>query len=203
VRDVVLRVNEEYIRSAGTADEYRTEPPFKLQGSYRNMNRIAEKVLPIMNDDELKNLVNDHYASESQTLTTASEANLLKYKELVGSQTKEETARWNEIKSTFNRRQLLGGDGDPMQQIIAVLSTFREGLGAIQNTLVEGIDKMTANPPVVVVEAARPIDLTTPATKQTEASPRHDPPPPREEEKPRSTTARRIIRIDDDDPSKR
>ena len=54
VRDVVLRVNREYIRSAAQADDYRTEPPFKLQGSYRNMNRIAEKVLPMMNDDELR-----------------------------------------------------------------------------------------------------------------------------------------------------
>ena len=27
VRDVVLRVNEEYIRSAAQADAYRTEPP--------------------------------------------------------------------------------------------------------------------------------------------------------------------------------
>ena len=43
VRDVVLKVNREYIRSAAQSDEYRTEPPFKLQGSYRNMNRIAEK----------------------------------------------------------------------------------------------------------------------------------------------------------------
>src|SRR5690606_5037888 len=46
VRDVVLAVNRQYIRSAAQADEYRTEPPFKLQGSYRNMNRIAEKVVP-------------------------------------------------------------------------------------------------------------------------------------------------------------
>ena len=27
------------------ADEFRTEPPFRLQGSYRNMNRLAEKVV--------------------------------------------------------------------------------------------------------------------------------------------------------------
>ena len=44
VRDAVLRVNRAYIRSAAQADAYRTEPPFKLQGSYRNMNRIAERV---------------------------------------------------------------------------------------------------------------------------------------------------------------
>jgi hypothetical protein len=46
IREVVLRVNQEYIHSAAQADEFRTEPPFRLQGSYRNMNRLAEKVVP-------------------------------------------------------------------------------------------------------------------------------------------------------------
>ena len=54
VRDVVLRVNREYIDSAAQADDYRTEPPFKLQGSYRDMNKIAERIAAIMNDEELK-----------------------------------------------------------------------------------------------------------------------------------------------------
>ncbi|MCW8132596.1 MAG: DNA repair ATPase, partial [Planctomycetota bacterium] len=36
VRDTVLTVNKEYIRSAGIHEDYRTEPAFKLQGSYRN-----------------------------------------------------------------------------------------------------------------------------------------------------------------------
>ena len=27
----------------------RVEPPFKLQGSYRNMNKLAEKISPVMN----------------------------------------------------------------------------------------------------------------------------------------------------------
>ena len=48
VRDTILRVNQEYIKSAAQEDAYRTEPPFKLQGSYRNMARIADKVLPLM-----------------------------------------------------------------------------------------------------------------------------------------------------------
>ncbi len=80
VRDVILRVNQEYILSAAQADDYRTEPSFKLQGSYRNMNRIAEKIIPIMNDEELERLIVDHYVSEAQTLTTGAEANLLKFK---------------------------------------------------------------------------------------------------------------------------
>ncbi|MGB0840520.1 MAG: ATP-binding protein, partial [Chitinophagales bacterium] len=56
VRDVIFRVNMEYIASAAQADEYRTEPPFLLQGSYRNMNKLAEKIVPIMNEQELRTL---------------------------------------------------------------------------------------------------------------------------------------------------
>ncbi|MEM7081088.1 MAG: AAA family ATPase, partial [Pseudomonadota bacterium] len=49
VQRVVLAVNQEYIRSAAMDELFRTEPPFKLQGSYRNMNKLAEKILPVMN----------------------------------------------------------------------------------------------------------------------------------------------------------
>ncbi len=45
-RNVVLDVNREYIDSAAQADEFRTEPAFKLQGSYRDMNKIAEADCP-------------------------------------------------------------------------------------------------------------------------------------------------------------
>ena len=47
-RRVVL--NQQYIASAAQADQYRSEPPFKLQGSYRNMNKMAEKISAVMND---------------------------------------------------------------------------------------------------------------------------------------------------------
>jgi hypothetical protein len=58
----LLKVNAEYIRSAAQADAYRTEPPFKLQGSYRNMNKIAEKVVAAMTPTS---------SSASSTTTTA------------------------------------------------------------------------------------------------------------------------------------
>ena len=83
IRNVILQVNQEYIHSAGQTDEFRTEPAFRLQGSYRNMNRLAEKVVSVMNDQEVQDLVLDHYKSESQTLTTGAEANFLKFKELI------------------------------------------------------------------------------------------------------------------------
>ena len=101
VRDTILRVNLEYIRSAAQEDAYRTEPAFKLQGSYRNMNRIAEKVIPLMTDDEVEGLIRDHYENESQTLTTGAEANLLKFKELENILSPEETQRWEQIKKDF------------------------------------------------------------------------------------------------------
>ncbi|MFM9746164.1 hypothetical protein ACKI2C_52295, partial [Streptomyces brasiliscabiei] len=45
IRNTVLKVNAQYIASAAQDNNYRTEPPFKLQGSYRNMNKMAEKVV--------------------------------------------------------------------------------------------------------------------------------------------------------------
>ena len=38
IRNVVLKVNQLYIDSAGMQDANRTEPAFRMQGSYRNMN---------------------------------------------------------------------------------------------------------------------------------------------------------------------
>jgi hypothetical protein len=85
IRDVVLLVNAQYIHSAAIAEEFRTEPPFKLQGSYRDMNKMVAKVQSIMNDEELEELIFSHYQSESQTLTNGAEANMLKFKELINS----------------------------------------------------------------------------------------------------------------------
>jgi hypothetical protein len=140
VRDVVLRANEEYIRSAGQADAYRTEPPFKLQGSYRNMNRLAEKIAPVMNDAELEDLLAAYYRNEAQTLTTGAEANLLKFKEMIGKLSPDESVRWEEIKKTFRKNQILGGSGedDPVSRVVAKLAAFYDGLSGIKEVLAEG-----------------------------------------------------------------
>ncbi len=139
VRDVILTVNQEYIRSAGMGDEFRTEPAFKLQGSYRDMNKLAEKLIPIMNDRELKAMLLTHYESESQTLTSGAEANLLKFKQMVGWMTEEEQARWNDIKATFMKKQsLLGIDaGDKFGQVIAQLGSLVDGIEGMRKA-VEG-----------------------------------------------------------------
>jgi hypothetical protein len=137
VRDVVLRVNEEYIRSAAQADAYRTEPPFKLQGSYRNMNRLAEKLAPVMNDAELQELLATYYRNEAQTLTSGAEANLLKLREITGTIEPDDTARWEEIKKTFRKNQVLGGTGeeDPVSRVVAKLAAFYDGLEGIKEAL--------------------------------------------------------------------
>jgi hypothetical protein len=101
------------------------------------MNRLAEKILPILNDQEVDELVIDHYKSESQTLTTGAEANLLKFKEMFSLLSQEEEVRWNEIKKTLKRNQLLGSadQSDPVGRVVAQLTSFQEGLGSIQTTL--------------------------------------------------------------------
>ncbi|MCL8395892.1 AAA family ATPase, partial [Pseudomonas aeruginosa] len=98
VRDVVYRVNQQYIASAAQDDRYRTEPPFRLQGSYRNMNKLAEKISPVMNEDELQQLISDHYLGEAQLLTTGAEENLLKLAELRGVLDDTQAQRWAQIK---------------------------------------------------------------------------------------------------------
>lgn len=138
VRDIILKVNMQYIKSAAMEDQYRVEPSFKLQGSYRNMNKIAEKIIPIMNDAELKTILLSAYESESQTLTTSAEANLLKFKEMVGWITEEEQKRWEEIKTKFQRNQKMQGFGENQNQMTMILSQIEsvsDGLKGIKDVL--------------------------------------------------------------------
>ncbi|MCH8830756.1 MAG: hypothetical protein IID45_14360 [Planctomycetes bacterium] len=146
IRDVILTVNKEYIRSAAQSDDYRTEPPFKLQGSYRNMNRMAEKVVPIMNDDELEALILSNYENDAQTLPSDTEANLLKLKELTGHLTDVEAKRWADIKRTFQKNVKMRGidTSDKAGQVIAQLSTFSDGLDSIRDALSEGVGQLAA-----------------------------------------------------------
>jgi len=143
VRDVVLRMNQEYIHSAAQQDEYRAEPPFKLQGSYRNMNRIAERVFPVMTDEEVDQLIIDNYYNEAQTLTSGAEANILRFREILGILTSEEKERWENIKKEFNRRQTLAGvdDSDQVGKVIAQLSGFNAAMGNVHEVLQHGLEK--------------------------------------------------------------
>jgi len=129
VRDVVYRVNQQYIASAAQADKYRVEPPFRLQGSYRNMNKLAEKISPVMNAAELQQLISDHYLGEAQLLTTGAEENLLKLGELRGTLTDDEQARWQQIKADFLRNKAMGADdADVGGRVVAQLADIAVGL---------------------------------------------------------------------------
>jgi hypothetical protein len=133
VQRVLLTVNQAYIASASQDDRYRTEPPFKLQGSYRNMNKLAEKIVAAMTNDELEGLIDAHYAGESQTLTTSAEQNLLKLAELRGRQTPEQKARWDEIKRGFKRVQTQGGkDDDPVVRVTGTIAAIGEELSRLR-----------------------------------------------------------------------
>lgn len=153
IQEVALAVNREYIRSASQEDAYRTEPPFKLQGSYRNMNKMAEKVVPVMNDAELERMIDDHYASEAQTLTTGAEHNLLKLAEVRGKLSGERLSRWEEIKRGFARVQRMGGrEEDPATRVAGVLSGVSEKLAEIGEAI-SGVGQIAAGQTVVTTGA--------------------------------------------------
>ncbi|MFO0636862.1 MAG: DNA repair ATPase [Nannocystaceae bacterium] len=136
VQQVLLRVNQQYIASASMDDRFRTEPPFKLQGSYRNMNKLAEKIVPALNDEELERLVDDHYRSESQTLTVGAEHNLLKLAELRGKLDGAARTRWDAIKGEFQRLKMVGGaDEDPVARVTGGLANLAQGLHGIETVL--------------------------------------------------------------------
>jgi hypothetical protein len=146
IQQVVLRINQQYIASAAQDDKYRLEPSFKLQGSYRNMNKMAEKVSSVMNETELMQMIADHYLGEAQMLTTGAESNLLKLAELRGNMTEEQRIRWEQIKKDFLRNKSMGGDSaDAGAKVVVQLAD-----------MVEGINKLTAatSKPVVTENSA-------------------------------------------------
>ncbi|MGZ8901819.1 MAG: AAA family ATPase, partial [Limisphaerales bacterium] len=177
VREVILTINSEYIRSAGQSDMYRTEPPFRLQGSYRNMNRLAEKVVSVMNDAELENVIDSHYKNEAQTLATGAEANLLKYRELLGKQTPEEKQRWAEIKRTFAKSALLRGtdDRDPVTLVVQQLSNFSTGLDSIRDALSGSLVQLRDALAISLAQAREVQVVHTPAPAPVPASPQSEP----------------------------
>lgn len=140
-RTTVLAVNAAYIASAAQTDGARTEPPFQLQGSYRNMNRIAARIDPAMNDAELAALLDDHYTAEAQTLTSGAEANLLKLAELRGTLTPRTAARWEEVKNAHVRAHTPGGhDEDPLVRAVSALGLLADRVLAVEKAISRAAD---------------------------------------------------------------
>ena len=136
IQEVVLKVNQQYIASAAQNDAYRKEPPFKLQGSYRNMNKMAEKLSAVMNEAEMMQMIEDHYLGEAQLLTTGAEENLLKLAELRGNMTEEQQQRWATIKSEFNKNKMAGNEEATIGlEISDKLSDLSENISQVNQSL--------------------------------------------------------------------
>lgn len=125
VQKVVLKVNQNYISSASQNNDYRNEPPFKLQGSYRNMAKIVERLVPVMNDVEVEALIMDHYQAESQTLTSSNEENLLKFKEIINRLSPKEAIRWEELKDLYKKGKT-SEDDLSLERIANILEQIKE-----------------------------------------------------------------------------
>jgi hypothetical protein len=138
------------------------------------MNRMAEKVSAVMNDAELEALIQQHYQNEAQTLTKGAEANLLKLKELTNAITPEQAARWEEIKKTFRKNLVLGGNGsnDPVTQVVQRLSACYDGIAAIREVLAAGLassNSAPSAPPITLIIA--PSNGHTPSADGNGAAP--------------------------------
>jgi hypothetical protein len=100
-----------------------------------------------MNEAELTALVEDHYRAEAQTLTTGTEANLLKLAELRGTLTPEDAARWTALK-TAHTRTLGDPEDTPLTQAVAALTVLADRVAAVETAIIgitasEGTPKPT------------------------------------------------------------
>ena len=107
------------------------------------MNKITQKLAPVMTEEELERTVDEHYAAESQTLTTGAEQNLLKLAELRGRMSEAERTRWEEIKEGFKRTRRGGKEGDdPVARVTGSIGGLEEQLQALVKGVAE--DRLAA-----------------------------------------------------------
>ncbi|HBF06784.1 MAG TPA: DNA repair protein [Gammaproteobacteria bacterium] len=134
IQQVVLKINQAYIASAAQNDQYRVQPSFKLQGSYRNMNKMTEKVTSVLTEQEMNQLIDDHYIGEAQLLTTGAEDNLLQFKAMRNTLTEKEQQRWQQICEDYLRNKAMGGaDSDVGQKIVVQLMDLVKSMQQVSN----------------------------------------------------------------------
>jgi len=136
-RETVLAVNTAYIQSAAQPEQTRTEPPFRLQGSYRTMNRIAQRIRPAMNEHELDAIIEDHFLAEAQTLTSGAEANLLKLGELRGTLSAELAERWSAVKASYAPP----AGSDSLGRAAVALEVLAERISAVEEAIGRAADQ--------------------------------------------------------------
>lgn len=122
-QETVMAVNAAYVASAAMNDADRVAPPFLLQGSYRNMARIASRVVAAMRPEELDAVVHDHYQSEAQTLTDRAEQNLLALGAMRDRLDPDQIARWDAIRSRW-----ASAGRDPASDAVAALGRIADAL---------------------------------------------------------------------------
>ena len=117
-------------------------------------NVVTAEEAPLMNDDELDRLILSNYENDAQTLTSDTESNLLKVRELMGLLTDEEKQRWESIKRTFSQNvKLMGVEADDkIGQVVMQMGSFTDGLHAIRDAMMEGVQQMSEQEPVEEAE---------------------------------------------------
>jgi len=123
-RDALLKVNNAYIESATVDDALRGEPAFLLQGSYRNMARLAGRIVSAMTPEEVDGAVRDHYQSEAQTLASAAGWNLAKLPIVLGTATDADRQRVDELRAQWREANV---GADPLSVIAASLRNIEAG----------------------------------------------------------------------------
>ena len=89
-----------------------------------------------MNEQELMQMLSDHYQGEAQLLTTGAEHNLLKLAQLRGNASKEEQQRWDVIIDDFQRTKTMGGDdADGATKVASQLSYVTQHLQSIHQAI--------------------------------------------------------------------
>lgn len=105
------------------------------------MNKIAQRIQPVMNDTGLAAVIDDCYTAEAQTLTTSAEANLLKLAELRGTLTTGQALRWAEVKTAYVRAQTLGGPEDaPLTRAVGALGLLADRISAVESAINRAAD---------------------------------------------------------------
>jgi hypothetical protein len=141
------------------------------------MNKLTEKVVAAHTDAEIESLIDDHYAGESQTLTTGAEQNLLKLADMRGRLTPDGAIRWEEIKKGFVRVKMMGGkDDDPVARVTGALGTLGSQLDGIGKTLTQAVAQSNAPAQTVAKELNKlHAALTTLASRELMVKVERDP----------------------------
>ena len=136
-RDALLKVNAAYIASATVDDTLRGEPPFLLQGSYRNMARLAGRLVSAMTPDEVDLAVREHYQAEAQTLAAAAGWNLARLPIVLGTATPDEVARVDELRAQWREANV---GADPLSVIAASLRGIESGFRGADIVVTPSVD---------------------------------------------------------------